>query len=494
MVRKWFIIPIIILVIGANFSPGLSEENEVEPTGIISKPSDSSTLEVNISTDKDRYLPEGEVRINYDLSQDAYVYLFNIDTDGEVNLLFPNKYDQDNRLKAGEGQLPGKGYSFLAGKEQGKEYFQMIASKVELPVFPSPPSPDSDAEPFPILADDPGKFAETAFEELDETIASDSWVEDWSSVEVTRRTSRLEIISKPSDAKIYVDDNFVDRTPATIDVRPGRRQVKLLLGTDLRWTEVVYVESNQIKRLEPELERINYATISIRSEPPEAKIYIDDEYKGETPMRVSTEAKEITIKLRKDGYPDWQRELRLYPNESRELSADLQAKVSPGSATLDLDLSFGLGLNLGGFLDGSFSPGLELTINDVITGLSISGRGDPDLPEKINWENEDFKGEKLDYGPAWGLYFGYPLKIYEDVFLRAGAGLAIQPQAQLEQLESSSGALSAEPMTEVARDAQLVFDIKPTFQGGIQLKRRDFLFQLTYQSSRGPVIGLGYEF
>lgn len=491
--KRLVLLIIIIIVIGLNFSPGFSQENEVEPKGIIPEPPGSSNLKVEISTDKSRYLPEEEVKINYELNQAAYLYVFSIESDGEVNLLFPNKYDPDNQLKAGEGQLPGKGYSFLTGKAEGEEYFQAIASKKELPVFPSPPSAGSDADPFPILGDNPEKFEKSTSEEIGET-ADEPWATAWTDIEVTKRPSRLSVSSTPSNAKIYIDDDFVGRTPATVDVRPGYRQVKLLLGTDLRWSGEVQVKPSQVKKLSPELERVDYATVSIKSEPSGASIYVDGQYRGETPRRISSEAKEITIELQKDGYPDWERELQLYPNESRELEANLRAEDSP-ETTLDIDVSVGLGLNFGGFVGKPFSPGLELAVNDLIAGASFYGEGDPDLETMdINWEEGDFEGEKLDYGPEWEIYFGYPLEIYDAVYLRAGAGLAIQPQAQLEKLESASSMRSIEPMAGVARDARLVFAVGPTIHGGIQFARQGFSLQFTYQSRRGPVIGLGYEF
>ncbi|MBS3765426.1 PEGA domain-containing protein [Candidatus Bipolaricaulota bacterium] len=493
MTNKRLVLFVIIIVIGLNFSPGFSQENEVEPKGIIPEPPGSPNMELDISTDKSRYLPEEEVKINYELNQEAYLYVFSIESDGEVNLLFPNKYDPDNQLTAGEGQLPGKGYSFLTGKTEGKEYFQAIASKKKLPVFPSPPSAGSDADPFPRLAVNPEKFEKSTSEKIKEA-ADESWVTDWTEIEVTKRPSRLSVSSTPSNAKIYIDDDFVGQTPATLDVRPGYRQVKLLLGTDLRWSEEIQVKPNQVKRLSPELERVDYATISIISDPSGARIYVDGQYRGETPRRISSEAKEITVELQMDGYPDWEREIRLYPNESRELKANLRAGVSP-SATLDLDVSVGLGLNFGWFPGKPFSPGLELTVNDLIIGASFYGEGDSTLETMdINWKEGDFEGEKLDYGPEWEIYFGYPLEIYDAVYLRAGAGLAIQPQAQLEQLESGNGARSIEPMADVFRNAQLVFEVKPTIHGGLELERQGLSLQFTYQSRRGPVIGLGYEF
>ncbi|MFP4647463.1 MAG: PEGA domain-containing protein, partial [Candidatus Acetothermia bacterium] len=340
--------------------------------------------------------------------------------------------------------------------------------------------------------DNPEKFAAGISGEI-EQVVDEAWTTDWTEIEVTKRTGRLSITSSPSNAKIYIDEDFVSRTPATIDVRPGYRQVRLSLGADLRWTREVRVKSNQVKRLEAHLERVEYATLSITSDPSRAKIYVDGQYRGKTPRSISIEAKELTIELRKEGYSDWQRELRLFPRESREINADLPVEVV-SKPNLDLDVSFGLGLNLGGFVDEPLSPGLELALNDLIVGTSVYGSGDPELPERINWEEEDFSGEKLDYGPEWEIYLGYPVEIYESLYLRAGAGLAIQPQAQLEQLETVSTTSTVKAITEVARDAQPVFEVNPTLHGGFHLERQGFSLQITYQSRRGPVIGFGYKF
>ncbi|MFW6070843.1 MAG: PEGA domain-containing protein [Candidatus Bipolaricaulota bacterium] len=483
---------LIIVVLLLNFLPGFSQSDQKDPRGIVPEPSEDIPLEVDISTNRTRYLPEEEVKINYSLNRESYLYLFNVDPDGEVNLLFPNKYDRENKLEAGKGQLPRKGYSFLASATEGEEYFQAIVSPAELPLFP-PPTEGSEKDVFRSLSDDPGSFAKDTSEELASIDSPDGWNTDWTSIQITKRTGRLTVTSTPSGAKIYVDENFRGRTPETIAVKPGTRKLRLLMGTDLRWTEGVLIESGESKKIQARLERIDYATVSISSDPPGAEIYVDGQLKGETPRRFSVEAGERTIELRKEGYLNREREISLYPNESRELSVELTSETDI-ETSFDFEFPFGLGLNLGGFFVEPFSPGLEISLNEFIAGISFYGNSDPDLPESINWKDRSYSGKKLDYGPTWEAYIGYPVRVYRNLYLRGGAGLSVQPQAQLEQLNSGGAESSLALAASVARNASLVYRFEPTFNAGLQFKPGNFSLQASLQSRRGPVIGFGYEF
>ena len=68
-----------------------------------------STVNVRVWTDRDSsgaatpdYAPGEKIRLYTSVAQDAYVYLFNVDPNGQVDLILPNKYQGGaNFLKAG---------------------------------------------------------------------------------------------------------------------------------------------------------------------------------------------------------------------------------------------------------------------------------------------------------------------------------------------------------------------------------------------------------
>ena len=59
-------------------------------------------LAVKLSLSKTELREGDEVRIFYQVSRDAHVYIFSIASDGSVTLLFPNSHAPDNFIKAGK--------------------------------------------------------------------------------------------------------------------------------------------------------------------------------------------------------------------------------------------------------------------------------------------------------------------------------------------------------------------------------------------------------
>ena len=473
--------------------PALSQDKEAKPKGIIPQPGSKQDFEVTISTNQSLYQPREEVVVSYEVSQTAFLYLYSIDAEGKVTLLFPNKYDSDNKVNPGKGELPGQGYSFLTGKKEGREYLQMVASKVELPVFPSPESKDSQASFFLNLSSDPEKFETATTKQINETTSQKNWNTDWVSLEVTRKTARLSISSTPTNARIYIDGDFVGTTPDAFDVRSGQRDLKLMLGTDLKWEGKVNAEANQVKNVTAELERVNYSSILIKSTPPGAEITVNGDYRGETPRRISVESGEIEVKLEKNGYWSWRREIRLYPGETRTVEVSLESDTEAGPG-FELEFPVGVGLNAGGILDTPPSFGANLSLGNWTIGGSLRLTGSPELPENINWKKEDYRGEVLNYGPETEVYSGYRFNLFDWLDFEVGAGLAVQMQARLEQLNVDSNQNTIEPLADVFRKAQRIYELHPTFYGGLSLKPQSFTFQLTYHSRRGPVLGFGYRF
>ena len=473
--------------------PALSQDQEPKPQGIIPEPGSKPDLEVTISTNKSLYQPREEVVVSYEVSQTAFLYLYSIDAQGKVTLLFPNRYDSKNKVNPGKAELPGRGYSFLTGKEEGREYLQMIASKVELPVFPSPQSDDSQSSPFLNLATNPKKFETATTKGINETTPPKNWDTDWVSMEVTRKTARLSISSTPTNARVYIDGDFAGTTPDAFDVRPGRRDLKLLLGTDLKWQGKVNAEANQVKNVTAELERVNYSSILIKSDPSGAEITINGKYRGETPRRISVESGEIDVELEKNGYRRWQEEIRLFPGETRTIEAGLESETELGPG-LELDAPLRLGVNAGGIWGSPASVGADLSISNWIIGGSLRFTGSSELPENINWKKKNYRGEVLNYGPETEVYAGYRFEILDWVYLSAGAGLAIQQKAQLPLSNTDSNKYSVQPKVIVARNAEQIFSFHPALHGGIIFEQNRLLFQLTYHSRRGPVLGFGYRF
>ena len=117
------------------------------PLGIVPTPT-PQPLTVNVWTDKSTYTVGETMRVFFDVNQPAYIYLYDIQPDGVVRLVFPNAYSQNNYVSAGNHVLPDSpSYHFTVHEPAGVEKLQIIAS-----VNPLTLAPSSFGEPFPMAA------------------------------------------------------------------------------------------------------------------------------------------------------------------------------------------------------------------------------------------------------------------------------------------------------------------------------------------------------
>ncbi|MDD3461740.1 MAG: DUF4384 domain-containing protein, partial [Mesotoga sp.] len=99
-------------------------------------------LEVSIWLDRDNgslYYSGEEVKTYFKVNKDAYIAIYDITPNGEIQLIFPNGYDRSNFVKAGVTYtLPTENattrYRLQLTSETGggKEIFQIVASTSSL--------------------------------------------------------------------------------------------------------------------------------------------------------------------------------------------------------------------------------------------------------------------------------------------------------------------------------------------------------------------------
>ena len=87
------------------------------------------------------YYPGDEIRIYFEVTRDCYVVLYDIDTRGQLHILFPFDPWQDNFVQAGRVyELPGDwdDFALTVDGPAGDEYIQAIASPypLDLPDWP----------------------------------------------------------------------------------------------------------------------------------------------------------------------------------------------------------------------------------------------------------------------------------------------------------------------------------------------------------------------
>ena len=101
-------------------------------------PEDNSASEhsLSITTKLDRadgnYRPGEELKLTVETTEDAYIWVFDVGTSGRVHQIFPNKYEEDNFVRAGQSvTLPNADaeYQYIASEPEGVELLTVIASQ-----------------------------------------------------------------------------------------------------------------------------------------------------------------------------------------------------------------------------------------------------------------------------------------------------------------------------------------------------------------------------
>jgi len=142
----------------------------------------------------------------------------------------------------------------------------------------------------------------------------------------------LAIFGRPSDAVIYLDGKQVGKTKGsvvTLNVEePGTHKVRIEKEDYEPYSETVQLETDKVKELSVTLK---YQTmLEVKSNPSEAKVYVDGEDKGRTPLKISDVSPGIhVVKVEKDGYEVWlDKEVAVAKNMKTPVEVELE-KIKP---------------------------------------------------------------------------------------------------------------------------------------------------------------------
>ena len=136
-----------------------------------SPPDVGEPLEVRAWVDRpDSTYARGErVRMFVETSKDAYVTILNVDPAGETTVLFPNRYQWDNELRASrpvEIPSPGSAFQVVVGGTVGTELIKVIASTEPVPLFQT--TQLAEAGPFQQVRPEPQGIARSLLVAMNE--------------------------------------------------------------------------------------------------------------------------------------------------------------------------------------------------------------------------------------------------------------------------------------------------------------------------------------
>ena len=165
------------------------------------------------------------------------------------------------------------------------------------------------------------------------------------SIDVLPDSGSIYVYSTPSGAKINIDGTDKGTTPRTIPVSVGYHTIKLTKSGYGDYTEKIDVSAGEEKEISaslaprvvptttPTVPKTGY--VSIDSDPRNAIIEIDGDYRGTTPRNIPVSVGYHTIKLTKSGYKDYTAE-NIYVSDggtvqvSKKLVPIATLKSTPG--------------------------------------------------------------------------------------------------------------------------------------------------------------------
>jgi len=168
------------------------------PLGLLpSPPAGEGSIEAYVWTDESVVSVGEPVTIHLRVSRPAFVYLFDLQPDGIVRLIFPNAFSQQNYLFLSSLDLPDGAYQLLATPPAGTEEFLVFATDVPLPL-----PIGTTSEPFPIYAPDAAGAVNqlvALFASFDET---PNWGMGWHAIQIvgdeTGESASTEALSLPA--------------------------------------------------------------------------------------------------------------------------------------------------------------------------------------------------------------------------------------------------------------------------------------------------------
>lgn len=211
----------------------------------------------------------------------------------------------------------------------------------------------------------------------------------------------IEIQTTPSDVEIYIDDNFLGKTPfISSQILVGEHKLKLIKKGYKTEIETITIEEG--KTIHPNKTLTDYCNAMLYSTPTNADVYINDSIVGKTPYPLNLVAGSYKIALKARGYSYYSKSMKLNGSTS-DISIKLRRNYTRSN-------EFYLQLGYNPFFASSITFGLGGYIQNFnietncIIGLKKS--------ETIYWAEPSEIPVSSTYKPsAWDLKLGYGIRL-----------------------------------------------------------------------------------
>lgn len=359
-------------------SVALAQNVIISPQAIIINPLPAFSVEVFVDRDLSgsrtpTYEIGEQIRVGVRVSEDAFVYLFNVRADNQIVQFFPNRIDSDNYVRANRTfWVPPDGarYRLTIGGPEGQDKVIAVASKRQLSTREL-----ADFEGGGVLAasrlsqDD---FART-LAIIVEPLPQQDWVTDTALFFVGRQApvvqfGTITVGSSPSGANVFINGQFAGTTPLSYSVAAGSHEVRLELSGRQTYRETVTLRGGETVRVSASLSPLRRTgTVSFTSRPANAEVYVDGRFIGTTPTgAVMLDEGSYQARFVRRGFSDTQVNFTVRAGATQTVEATLRTLT--GALQLQANVG-GARVFINGTEYGSIPSGSgRLTISDLPAG------------------------------------------------------------------------------------------------------------------------------
>jgi len=254
--------------------------------------------------DSPSYVPGERMDLSFKSTKDAYVTIYQYDSEGRVIIIFPNQSNPHNFVR-GEHLYQVEDVILPLDSAFGPGYIQGFATTRPLLMVRDNRYPDILAKEFPVISFKLGDFSINLRGLLSQQ-PPESWVSsDILEYQVVRphyvseRVGRVMAISFPRGAEVYLDHEYQGISPKRIeDIQTGQHLLEFVMPGYEIWSKTITVSRNRTTQAEANLVQVEYyGEISLTCEQPNALVFVDGIEYGKTPPKGTLVIRDI-----KEGY------------------------------------------------------------------------------------------------------------------------------------------------------------------------------------------------
>ena len=234
------------------------------------------SFEASLSLNRRAYAIGERVRITFQATQDAHVFIFSTDAAGVERQIFPNFFDQSNRVRANSSRtIPSGGYDLVATGPPGRNVVTLVAVRSDVPIL-AEWLRFSQGDPYPVRAGGAHALAQRA-----------------------RAAAPEDSSDGPAGRGIAVVDKY--------DPQVAEASVEFSVTSGVGpWSDD------------------SRASIDVRTEPPGARVFLNSDLVGVTPFppaRVSPGS--YRLRIERNGYWTAERRINVRKGESTRIRLQL---------------------------------------------------------------------------------------------------------------------------------------------------------------------------